>query len=478
MAGQVALSFSSVSVAGDPSANFGWTFSLSAAVTVTALGDYEVRGGSPAEVGIWDASGNLLASATVSASDPVTDGFNFVAIGPVTLPAGSGYTIGGWFQPTPGGPIGFSATGLTTIPELTYTGGAMQANGASGFQQPVGDAYGYDPGYFGPDFEVLCLLAGTRVLTLAGEAAVETLRPGDLVITVSGLPRPIRWIGCGRTLVTPRNRDRATPVVVRRHALAEGVPHRDLYITRGHALYLEGVLIPVEELINHRSIAWDEAARVVEYYHVELDSHDVIFAERAAVESYREAANAAQFHNAATRPAAASEAYAPVLHEDPRVKRIWRKLSERAGRLDLAFTADPDLHLRADGVRLLPEAMQGPVWRFRLAGPVGELRIVSRSAIPAMIGLEQDQRRLGVALRRIVLRRPGLTLAVGWDEPLLVRGFHGPEPAQRHRWTDGEAVLPPELLLPFGAGCTVELHVAGLLPYPLLPEPAALAQAA
>ena len=78
------------------------------------------------------------------------------------------------------------------------------------------------------------------VATPTGEAPVETLKPGDLVRTFRGEVRPLRWVGYGCTLVTPRNRDRTTPVVVRRHALAENVPCRDLYITRGHALNRAG----------------------------------------------------------------------------------------------------------------------------------------------------------------------------------------------------------------------------------------------
>jgi hypothetical protein len=316
----------------------------------------------------------------------------------------------------------------------------------------------------------VCYLRGTHILTPSGEVKVETLRPGDLVTTVSGRHRPLRWIGFGRTLVTPRNRNRATPVVVRRHALGERVPHRDLYITRGHSLYLEGVLIPVEELINHRLIAWAEDARVVEYYHLELDSHDVVLAEGAAAETYREDANSPQFQNAATRPAAPlMPPYAPVLHDHPTVQRIWRRLSGRCGRLDLTLTDDPDLHLLADGVRLDAEAVATPVWRFRLPGPVSDLRIASRSAIPSMLGLGQDQRRLGVAVRRIVLLQPGLRVEVGFEAESLAAGFHGPEPLERHRWTDGEATLPPMLLAPLRAGAIVELHINGRLPYELTP---------
>jgi hypothetical protein len=260
--------------------------------------------------------------------------------------------------------------------------------------------------------------------------------------------------------------------VVRRHAIREFVPRHDLYITRGHSLYLDGVLIPVEELINHRSIAWVEDARVVEYYHLELDSHDVLLAEGVAAESYREDANSPLFLNHAGRPPLPPvPPYAPVLHDHPTVKRIWRALSDRAGLPDLATTADPDLHLRADGTRLDAAKVASGVWRFRVATAVTDLRIVSRSLIPSAIGLAQDQRRLGVALRRIVVKRKGLRVALDWDTDGLTDGFHGAEPAERHRWTTGDAALPPPVLALLGAGATLELHVASTLAYPLPAQP-------
>ena len=320
-----------------------------------------------------------------------------------------------------------------------------------------------------------CFCRGTHIATPGGEVPVERLRAGDLVTTLSGAHRRLRWVGFGRSLVTPRLRDHASVVVLRRDALAEGVPHRDLYVTHGHSFYFEGVLIPAAHLVNHRSIAWVEDAQVVEYYHLELDSHDVILAEGAAAESYRDDDNSQHFHNVAARPAARPlPSCAPVLHDHPTVKRIWRELNARAGGSSLALTEDPDLHLLADGERLAAETMtqrrtqRGAVrvWRFRLRRPVSDLRIVSRSAIPAMVGTEPDQRRLGVALRRIVLAEPEATQTLEWDDARLSAGFHDAEPLDRHRWTDGEAALPLALLAGLRAGALVELHVSGLLPYP------------
>jgi hypothetical protein len=120
-----------------------------------------------------------------------------------------------------------------------------------------------------------------------------------------------------------------------------------------------------------------------------------------------------------------------------------------------------------DGVRLDAEEIEPWIWRFRLPGPVKDLRIASRTAIPSMLGIEQNQRRLGVALRKIVLVQPGLWREIGWDYAGLATGFHIPEPVQQHRWTSGEAALPQSLLLDLCAGAWVELHVNGLLRYPI-----------
>jgi len=58
------------------------------------------------------------------------------------------------------------------------------------------------------------------------------------------------------------------------------------------------VLIPVEFLVNHRSIFWDDNAQEVELYHIELETHDVLVANGAPAESYRDDGNRWLFRNA------------------------------------------------------------------------------------------------------------------------------------------------------------------------------------
>jgi len=84
------------------------------------------------------------------------------------------------------------------------------------------------------------------------------------------------------------------PVCVLAGAFGEGVPARDLLLSPDHAVFADGVLIPVMQLVNGTSIRKVRRDRI-SYWHVELDSHDVILAEGLAVESFLENGNRDSF---------------------------------------------------------------------------------------------------------------------------------------------------------------------------------------
>jgi hypothetical protein len=63
-------------------------------------------------------------------------------------------------------------------------------------------------------------------------------------------------------------------------------------------MYLDGVLIPAFALINGQSIVQASRVDTVEYFHLELDTHDVIFAEGALSESFLNDDSRRMFHNA------------------------------------------------------------------------------------------------------------------------------------------------------------------------------------
>ncbi|TXN43880.1 hypothetical protein FV233_16875 [Methylobacterium sp. WL7] len=187
-----------------------------------------------------------------------------------------------------------------------------------------------------------CYCTGTRILTLRGEVAVEALAIGDTVMTASGQHRPIRWIGTRSYIGRFANTNPAVlPVCVKAGALADGIPSRDLWVSPDHALYLDGVLIPAEHLVNGATIVKAQAVEAVTYWHVELDSHDVLLAEGAPAESFIDDHGRAIFHNADTfhalYPEAAQAWSTPAVYCAERVtdgfvlQAVRRRLAVRAG---------------------------------------------------------------------------------------------------------------------------------------------------
>ena len=136
----------------------------------------------------------------------------------------------------------------------------------------------------------VCLVRGARIETVSGEIAIENLVVGDLVRTAEGGFKRVRWIGHrsyskGAEAAWPANVD---PVLVMASAIGAGVPSRDLYLSPKHALFIDGYLIPVMFLINGATIRQNAYAQdLVDYFHVECDTHEVMFAEGLPVETFR-----------------------------------------------------------------------------------------------------------------------------------------------------------------------------------------------
>jgi hypothetical protein len=159
-----------------------------------------------------------------------------------------------------------------------------------------GDRGGRDRG--GTSTGCCCLLEGTRVSTPTGERPIEDLQIGDEVLTLAG-PKAIKWVGYDKYT---RDKGRpwpssVMPIRVVHSAIADQAPHCDLYLSPEHCVFINDVLIPVKHLVNGTSIAPAalEGMAAIEYYHIEFDSHEVIFAEGAAVESFIDETSSREF---------------------------------------------------------------------------------------------------------------------------------------------------------------------------------------
>jgi hypothetical protein len=289
---------------------------------------------------------------------------------------------------------------------------------------------------------VPCFAEGTRILTRRGEVAVEKLLPGDEAVALLGGPLlPIAWIGRRHMRCTAMDHPAdAWPLRVQADAFAPGQPHSDVFLSPDHAVFADGVLVPIRHLENGTTIARLPCDEVT-YFHVELARHDVLLAQGLPAESYLDTGNRAEFDGIAAPPDPRralriwrQRACAPLCLSGPVLARLRARLAARAAALvpqaDMGWT----IHLDA-GFPLAPER-RGEAWRFDLTAPATP-RLVSPAFVPSVRvpGLE-DHRCLGVPVARLIADGHELPL----DHAALGPGWHAPEDGVR--WTAGAAALP------------------------------------
>ena len=143
-----------------------------------------------------------------------------------------------------------------------------------------------------------CFTPGTLIVTPNGSVPVEDLRVGDRVITRDDGLQKIRWIG--RATLSRADlaaRPELRPVLVRRGALLDTLPDRDLFVSPNHrllvtndrtALYFEEreVFVAAKHLCIHAGIAQVDVCEVT-YIHLLFDRHQVVLSNGAWTESFQ-----------------------------------------------------------------------------------------------------------------------------------------------------------------------------------------------
>jgi hypothetical protein len=338
-------------------------------------------------------------------------------------------------------------------------GGTLNLQGASGDQASValaqdttGLTFNVVPdGNGGSIVVVACFAAGTRIATASGQVPVETLRPGDLVRTHQGRLAPVRWVGSSRVDLARHPQPwRAAPIRIRADAFAPGRPARDLLVSPEHCIFVEGALVPAGMLANGATIARVDGLPRIDYWHVELDRHDILLAEGLPAESYLDTGNRALF---------AGESGVRALHPDfsgapdAAALRIWAahgaaplrltapdvrdSLRVRAEALGWRFGRDAAPSVLADGVAA-PCSTTADGIAVRLPPRTRLVRVCSDSFVPAEHEANSgDTRRLGLAVSAV--RFGGWTL----HPDALRGGWHAPA-GEAWRWTNGDAeIVPP-----------------------------------
>lgn len=374
---------------------------------------------------------------------------------------GSGNRITFWVH-------GFSETGLfltqrqdafwqgDEIPVFANDPDDPYGGYAFGFYGVDAEGSGSDPNQIHPGAEfdsdpalltVQCFAEGTRIETSSGPVAVEDLSVGDMVVTGSGEQRPIRWIG--QTIARPARHSRpwdVNPVRVVAHAFGANLPERDVRLSPGHAIYVDGVLIPAGRLVNGATIV-QETVELIRYFHVELDSHDVLLAEGLPCESYLDDGNRLSFQNVGEfmalygrlDPQSWENACAPMVADGPQLIAVRERLDAQAEALGWHKDEEPDLAIEADGVMIAPLHHSGTRRWFVVPASAALVVKSSYSILTHVMPSLADGRRLGVALSELRVDGESIDLDAG----VFGQGFYPVETHEQSawRWTDGAAEL-------------------------------------
>lgn len=222
-------------------------------------------------------------------SDPLQELVDPVTIDGVLYPAGSHVVIN-YVLTDANGFEGFSITigqnnsgsNTTTafitnqpmVPGQTYT---FISEGNIGNNNPE------------PYAQFACFTAGTLIETSQGPKAIETLQPGDLLLTLDNGPQPVRSV-LSRTV---RGRGDMAPVTLRAGAFGN---EADIMVSPNHRVLVEGamaelvagcdsLLVAAKHLVNGTSVL-QRPCSLVTYVHIVLDRHEIVTTQGCRSESF------------------------------------------------------------------------------------------------------------------------------------------------------------------------------------------------
>ncbi|SEQ17131.1 Hint domain-containing protein [Thalassovita taeanensis] len=137
--------------------------------------------------------------------------------------------------------------------------------------------------------QVPCFVAGTMIRTPEGDVPVETLEPGDLVMTRDEGAQPLRWTGARQVAALGK----FAPIRIRANTFGA---HDDLYVSPLHRVLIRDsvaellfghseVLVAARDLVNDHSVVRAEGG-MVHYVHLLFDRHQVVWSAGLETESF------------------------------------------------------------------------------------------------------------------------------------------------------------------------------------------------
>jgi hypothetical protein len=191
------------------------------------------------------------------------------------------------------------------------------------------------------DSNPVCFARDTEIMTQHGAMWVQDITAGDLILTMDGGYKPVRWIGS--TKITPAAMARNPqfrPIRITAGSLGAGMPANDLIVSPQHRIMVRSkiaermfgapeVLIAANKLVSLDGVAIADDVSEVEYFHILFDAHELIIANGIATESLFTGPEAIKsVSNAARREIMAL--FPQILEPDDR-RRPARPIVQKAG---------------------------------------------------------------------------------------------------------------------------------------------------
>lgn len=142
-----------------------------------------------------------------------------------------------------------------------------------------------------PLADLLCasFLRGTRITMADGsQRAIETLRPGDAILTRDHGRQPLRWLG----QATLRAAGDFAPVVICKGVLGNAgdlavSPHHRIFLylrDRAPGLPTSEILVQAKHLVDGETV-WRREGGFADYFSLAFDRHEIVYAEGIPAES-------------------------------------------------------------------------------------------------------------------------------------------------------------------------------------------------
>lgn len=144
---------------------------------------------------------------------------------------------------------------------------------------------------------VPCFVAGTLIETARGPCPVETVRPGDRVLTRDHGHQAVRWVGGAHVPAAGLDlRPNLRPIRIHAGALGDAAPARDLLVSPQHRVLVRSrishrlfkdaeVMVAARHLVGLPGISMTGLPGGVTYHHLLFDRHEVILSEGCWTES-------------------------------------------------------------------------------------------------------------------------------------------------------------------------------------------------